>query len=246
MSDDEELAELEARVADIKRRRRLDRRSRGWWAARSDGQRALIAIVVLASGVVLLPAAGALFQDPPGVTPAGAQVASASSAGTETQRRIAAAIAARGGPPDATSGWMYDARTDPMTDAVTQFACARSTNNVNLGWPYGSVAAEMCVRHSARQGTDVFVALLDDGQILCRSYDGCTINVRFGDGPMQRFSAVGPSDLSTRSVFIQNTSRMIAGLKGADETRVELEFYQAGNQTVLFETAQLEWPRPSA
>jgi TonB family protein len=138
------------------------------------------------------------------------------------------------------SSWSYTEDKDEMTDRVTRTACVVSTNQVMLDWPYGNVRAELCLRNSPRFGRDAYVRLLGDGQVLCRSYDGCTVSVRFDDKTAQRYSAVTASDGSSNIFFITNRSRLEGGLLGANLTRVAAEFYQAGVQTMEFDTAGLQ------
>jgi hypothetical protein len=140
--------------------------------------------------------------------------------------------------------WVYYSSQDEMAGQPAKFACVESSNTVSLQWPYGEVAGRLCLRDSPRHGVDVMVSLQDRGQILCRSYDGCTISVKFDEGAVQRFSAVGPSSLDSDMVFLTNTSRFIRSAQSAAVTRVELEFYEAGSQAFVFPTADLVWPRP--
>jgi hypothetical protein len=139
------------------------------------------------------------------------------------------------------ANWVYDTYKDPMSDVPSRTACTTSTNQVHLGAPYGSMNGTLCIRRTAN-GTDVYVRINDDGQILCRSYEACTIHVRFDEQPARSASAVGPSDNSTETVFFQNKSRIIADIKASKLTRIELPFYQAGEQTLEFPTDGLEWP----
>ncbi len=116
---------------------------------------------------------------------------------------------------------------------------------VRLQSPYSDVAARLCVRQSPQHGLDVYVALLGDGQIICRSYNNCSVNIRFGDGEQQSFSATDAADGSSNIIFVTNAQRFVTGVKGAPVTRIQLTFYQAGVQVVEFNTSGLEWPRPS-
>lgn len=165
---------------------------------------------------------------------------------TATQARIAAEIAAAGSPADQVdfSRWIYTDDRDPMTDRMTRVACVTSTNLVQLSSPYDPVPARLCVRSSPRHGLDAYVALMGDGQIICRTYSGCSTKVRFGDRPVQTFSATDAADGSSNIMFIVNAARMVEGLKSADVTRVELTLYQDGVQPIEFPTKDLEWPRP--
>jgi len=146
-------------------------------------------------------------------------------------------------PPAPRSNWRYDTRTDNMTDRQTRTACVASSNEVHLGSPYGSVRAELCLRDSPQYGRDAIVSLLGDGQILCRSYEPCTVKVRFDDAPAANYSAIGPSDGSSNIIFIRGRDRFERALRDANRTLIQAEFYQAGNQAMAFDTRGFAWPR---
>lgn len=162
-----------------------------------------------------------------------------------TANAAATSDAAAAPPPRPPSrNWTYRSDVDEMRDTAIHHACTESRDQVHLGWPYGSQRVRLCVRQHPRFGQDVIVRLNDEGQFLCSSYDGCTVRVRFDQGEVSGFSASGPSDNSTNSIFIQNDERFLRSLKSASRVIVEAEFYQAGSQQMTFETAGLEWPRP--
>lgn len=145
-----------------------------------------------------------------------------------------------------TTAWQYTQTTDPMSDATDELACVTSRNEVQLNWPYSPVNANLCVRKTKRWGTDVYINLNGDGQMLCNSYDGCQVKVRFGQAEARNFRGTGADDNSSNIVFISDgsTSSFISRLKDADITRIELSYYEAGNQVLEFPTKELEWPRP--
>ncbi len=147
-------------------------------------------------------------------------------------------------PPTPQTTWSYISDQDEMRDAPIHHACTTSTNVVRLGFPYGTQRTRLCVRQHPRWGQDVIVRLEGNGQILCSSYDGCTVRVRFDEGDVSGYSAAGPSDHSTDVIFIQNDERFLRSLKGSSRTIIEVEFYQAGTQALSFETTGLIWPRP--
>lgn len=144
-------------------------------------------------------------------------------------------------PPSRQTAWVYDSRSNPMDDRRTEFACVRSTNTVQLGFPYGSPYGRLCLRNSPQHGRDAYVELDGEGQILCYSYRNCTIRVRFDDEQARNFSAVGASDNSTNIVFIEGRDRFERALRDADRTAIEIEFYRAGQQAFTFPTAGFEW-----
>lgn len=139
------------------------------------------------------------------------------------------------------SDWHIADSVEAMTDKPIRHACATSTNKVSLGFPYGDRGAQLCIRKHPTFGQDVYVTLDGSGQILCASYDGCTVRVRFDDGEVQGFSANGPSDNSSETVFLSNDNRFIAAAKKAARIRVQLEFYQNGVQTFDFPARGLKW-----
>jgi hypothetical protein len=75
---------------------------------------------------------------------------------------------------------------------------------------------------------------IEEGQILCPSYDNCTIRVRFDDGPAERWIGVGPSDHSTTTVFIRNYSRFLQRMRNAKVMRIQIPVYQEGEPTFEF------------
>ena len=167
---------------------------------------------------------------------------------TAVQEEIAASVAGEPMKPlesEELTQWSYRDSADPMSDQMTRSACVTSSNEVRLSSPYSDVRAELCIRQSPRYGLDAYVQLHGDGQILCRSYDNCSVKVRFGDGAQQSFSATDSADGSSNVVFITNAERFLGEAKGADITRVQMTFYQAGDQVVEFRTKGLEWPRPA-
>lgn len=145
-------------------------------------------------------------------------------------------------PPD-TSGWVYSVSKDQLTGKEIKTACVTSDNQVKLDFPYENTTARLCVRQHPQWGRDVYFSLDDDGQILCNSSDGCNLEVRFGDGEVTRYSATEPEDNSTNMVFLADgdSDDFLANVRKAKETAIQVPFYQAGSQTLLFKTADLKW-----
>jgi len=138
--------------------------------------------------------------------------------------------------------WNYSDEKDAMTDKVTHTACTTSTNMVHLNPPYSDVDAQLCIRRSPRFGLDVFINLNGSGQILCRSYEDCTVHVRYDEKPRQIISGTGSSDGSSNIVFLRGAPRIIEQLRHSHVFRVELEYYEAGVQMLEFNTSGFEWP----
>jgi len=139
------------------------------------------------------------------------------------------------------AAWQYFTVTDDMTSKTIAFAESKSLNKENLHWPYGrNIGATLTLRKHPRHGKSVYVTL-DKGQILCRSYESCTVSIRFDDRPPHQYSAIGPSDGSTEVVFIQNHTRFVTALKQSKKVLIELPMYQDGNRSWQFNVDDLSW-----
>lgn len=235
-----EIAELKARLERLEREEFADSvrtiapspaapaKSEGWYRYGIGGVLALLVIAVVVNISSNKPAAPLPVATASAPTPPSAEELA------ERARRIE----------EASTPWRYEDDKDPMTDKLTRWACTTSTNQAHLTPPYSSVSARLCLRQSPRYGLDAIVQLNGDGQILCRSYDGCTVKIRFGDGALQSFSGNSSADGSSNVVFIANAARFAAAVKSAPTTKVQLTFYQAGDQVLEFDTKKLAWPRP--
>ncbi len=143
-------------------------------------------------------------------------------------------------PPAAASPWTYSEAADAMHEAKTKVGCTTSTNTATLDWPYKNVTADLCIRRGPRFGLDAYVQLNGEGQILC-SYDSCSVRIRFDKQQPRRFTAVEASDNSSNIIFIKGVPKLIGSLRKSTKTVIEVEFYQAGIQTLEFNTEQFEW-----
>ena len=138
--------------------------------------------------------------------------------------------------------WRYSDSTDKMTGKTESFAYIESDNSLVLEHPYQGVnRGTITVRRHPKYGLDVLVSI-EKGQVLCRSYDPCTIGVRFDDGKPQRFSALPPADHSTETVFITNKTKFIASARKAKRILVQLPIYRNGEPVLEFSTpVELVW-----
>lgn len=85
-------------------------------------------------------------------------------------------------------------------------------------------------------GNDVIFAI-ERGQLLCPSYEGCTILVRFDNGEPASFSANPPADHSTESVFITNYDRFVTKMRVAKQVRISPQVYQQGSVVFTFDVS---------
>jgi psiF repeat len=143
--------------------------------------------------------------------------------------------------------WSYSTETDSMDSSIKKFAELTSDNSLNLGFPYsGENRGELIVRQQKQYGLNV-IFRIKKGQLICNSYEGCRVNVRFDDAQPVTFSADGPADHSSNVLFLQNSTRFIELAKKAKHVRVAVTVYQAGTQVLEFSTdAPLVWDAPKA
>lgn len=133
--------------------------------------------------------------------------------------------------------WTYDVREDKMTGGATRHAYVLSTNTVNFGPPYsGEQHGRLSLRIDPKYGRDVIFSI-ERGQLLCRSYEDCDVLVRFDEGKPERFSAVGPADNSSETVFFRNYDRFLGKLRKARIVRISLNVYQEGAPVFEFDVS---------
>lgn len=139
--------------------------------------------------------------------------------------------------PEPGSQWIYGQNEDPMAKSVTYGALVQSTNTVEFDFPYNKPQhATLTLRTHPRHGKDVILGI-ERGQFLCRSYEDCTILVRFDDQKAQSYSAVGAADSSTETIFIRNYSRFLSSMQKAKTVRIAAEIYQQGAPVFEFDVS---------
>lgn len=139
--------------------------------------------------------------------------------------------------------WTYDVREDRMTGGATRHAYVLSTNTVSFGSPYdGAQHGRLSLRIDPKYGRDVIFSI-ERGQLLCRSYEDCDVLVRFDEGKPERFSAIGPADNSSETVFIRNYDRFLGKLRKAKIVRLSLNVYQEGSPVFEFDVSGFNGPK---
>lgn len=147
-------------------------------------------------------------------------------------------------PPAPSSPWTYRTERDELTGQDVSFACTLSTNTIRLNFPYDSQQLSLCLRRHPRYGRDAIIQLPRGGQFVCR-IRGCTVQVRMGDGTPSGYTVLEAADGSSDTLFISNYSRFLRGVRGASEVAIAADYYRNGNQTAVFNTANLEWESPA-
>lgn len=138
-----------------------------------------------------------------------------------------------------SSYWEYRTTPDSMTSKPVHTARLESQNTVDFSFPYsGSQHATLILRQHPRYGRDV-IFTIERGQFGC-GVEGCTIMVRFDDGPAERYNGTAPDDHSSTGVFLSPAARFEAKLRKAKMVRIESTFYQQGRQVFTFDAAAFD------
>lgn len=139
--------------------------------------------------------------------------------------------------------WRYSAVTDQMSGRPNVTASIESENTVNFGFPYdGEQRATLTLRTHPTYGRDV-IFRIEQGQILCSSFDRCQLRIRFDDGAPQTWRARPPSDRSTTVVFLDSYALFLQRLRGAETVRIQPEIYQEGNPVFEFQVGGYDHQR---
>lgn len=142
----------------------------------------------------------------------------------------------------AFAGWEYETKKDVMTGKTDSIATLRSQTSLHLTFPYqGENFGTLIVRKHPRLGTDV-IYTVQKGQILCSTYRGCDVLVRFDDRPPITFGGNESSDYDRKIVFLKNPTRFITEASKAKTIRVAVTLHDNGQQALQFDSAKpLEW-----
>lgn len=133
--------------------------------------------------------------------------------------------------------WSYSENDDPMSKGKTYYASILSSNTVQFDFPYsGTQHGTLTLRTDPKYGKDVIFSI-EKGQILCSSYDGCTVRVRFDDEDAASYSAAGAADNSTEAIFIQNYGRFVEKMIKAKRVRISMNVYQEGSPVFDFDVS---------
>lgn len=156
----------------------------------------------------------------------------------EHERRVAAEKAAEERRrSQAAALWSYARAADPMSKGISHTATIRSSNTVNFDFPYeGAQNGRLTLRTDPQYGKDV-IFRIEKGQILCSSYESCTVRVRFDDEDAASYTAVGAADNSTETIFLRNYSRFVEKMMKAQRVRISMNVHREGVQVFDFDVS---------
>ena len=147
--------------------------------------------------------------------------------------------------------WFYETLTDSMGRGDIKTATTVSTNELRFSSPYeGAQRAYVNLRVHPKNGKSV-ILVIEKGQFLCHNRAPtlfsrsdvfhCDVMVRFDDGRVRNFEAVGPSDYDSTMLFIQDQGGFTKELLKARHLRIEAQFYREGFKVMMFDVAGLKW-----
>lgn len=143
-------------------------------------------------------------------------------------------------PPKAKE-WSYSESIDSVSGKSLSSAIIKSDNQFELEFPYnGGTIGTLQIRQHPRFGKDV-IFYVNKGQILCSSYDGCYVTIKFDDKPAYKVKATEPADHSSDTLFLNGYAGLLKNIKSSKKMIVEVTFYQSGNKAFEFNIENLKW-----
>lgn len=139
------------------------------------------------------------------------------------------------------NSWLYYETKGKMDDEIIKFARTDSLNTFEFSFPYGGEQhATLSLRSHPKQGVDVRLSI-ERGQFLGGNYDGGAVQVRFDDKKAVIMETLFPSDHSTTTMFIKDSSVFFKKLKKANKVLISANVYQEGAPIFEFDVSGLKW-----
>jgi hypothetical protein len=131
--------------------------------------------------------------------------------------------------------WVYETKIDPMTSKEGFYAIIESENSISLGFPYeGDQKGTLKLRNHPSYGRDIILSV-ERGQILCNTYSGCKITVRFDDKKSESWKSLSPSDDSHTSIFIADYEGFLKKMRKSKNIKIQMTFFKEGDQIFEFQ-----------
>lgn len=142
------------------------------------------------------------------------------------------------------SNWVSNSSTDEMRGTKSQTTYTSSVNKVIFEFPYGGGSnLNLMVRNNAGQN-DVIITI-SKGQFLCGMIDGCEVNFKFDNNPVQSITMIESDSHDSDILFIKypkTANSVIQKLKTSQKLIIEPKFYQEGSKQFTFELSGFKEP----
>lgn len=141
----------------------------------------------------------------------------------------------------AHANWTYKSIEDEMTGKTKQYATIKSSNSLNLDFPYkGKNHVGITLRRTPGNGESIYISL-DKGQIVCLETP-CLVQVRFDQLPPENYQAVASSDFDQSFIFLWEKEKFVKAANAATQILIKLPIYQNGDNVVRFNSLKpLVW-----
>lgn len=140
-----------------------------------------------------------------------------------------------------TPKWSYTNNPDAVSGKDSIEASLESINKHEMEFPYqGGTYGNIIIRKHPRYGKDVLF-VINKGQLLCTSYDGCEVSIRFDDKKPFKVHANEPEDSSSTALFLTGYDKLLREMKTSKTMIVEATFFQNGSRVFEFDVSNLNF-----
>lgn len=134
--------------------------------------------------------------------------------------------------------WKYSVDEDKMRETKKLFAIIKSSNILDLGFPYNDSQMKIVVRKMDNE-TNVIVSL--KGIFVCDYGTTCTINVKSDKNEIVQYAYNEAAHGNSDTIFIKDVKKFINMLKTSNHLIVETQLYDKGRVQYEFDVKGLEW-----
>lgn len=134
--------------------------------------------------------------------------------------------------------WEYEKEGNEMGD-TSIYAKLKSSNQVNLRYPYGGTYGNIVIRK--KNGKNEVLFIVNDGQMDVSIIDGVDIRVKFDDENPKTYSMSPAESGSYEVIFFPNPNNLIKKIKNSKKVVVEVPFFRDGRKIFTFDTENLNF-----
>ena len=134
--------------------------------------------------------------------------------------------------------WEYEKEGNEMGD-TSNYAKLKSSNQVNLRYPYGGTHGNIVIRKT--NGKNEVLFIVNDGQMDVSIVDGVDIRVKFDDENPKTYSMSPAESGSYEVIFFPNPNNLIKKIKNSKKVVVEVPFFRDGRKIFTFDTENLNY-----
>lgn len=144
--------------------------------------------------------------------------------------------------PTPKQNWSYSSKVDEMEGTKINYAECLADTRLLFDFPYkeeGGSSFELVLRKN--KTFDIFLTV-SSGQFMS-AFNGRSAKFKFDDEKPFKVTYNGASDGSSNIIFFNNTTKLLNKLKVAKKLKIEVVFYDYGNQIIEFNVGGLKWEK---